>query len=57
MFTKKIQFYNYFEENADFDHSVDCADIMEPCNLDGDCCEPYVCEDGRCYFAQGKYTE
>merc|ERR1712018_612142 len=44
--------YKVSEADSKLNQHLECADIMEPCTETEECCSPYVCEDGRCFFAE-----
>ena len=42
-----------FQSVVNDEEKLGCGEIMEPCDVNTDCCEPVICDNGRCFTAKG----
>ena len=52
--TRYLSNYLCFIDDALRKDILGCGEIMEPCDVNEDCCDPLVCDNGRCFTAKGK---
>ena len=42
-----------FQSVVNDEEKLGCGEIMESCDVNTDCCEPVICDNGRCFTAKG----
>ena len=51
--TFKTFVFFVFQSDVNDDEKLGCGEIMEPCDVNVDCCELLICDNGRCFTAKG----